>query len=490
MVKLTIKEGSNPNYLASIQKIESVEPIEGADRLVKTVISGYDMVISKDMVPGTTVVYFPVECAISEKYLSANNLYESSEFFRNANHESVIPFAEAAEKAKLECDKEEFDKNWAEVKANCGFFGKTGRVRILKLRGQYSQGFIARVDTLVTAFPELKGFNFEAHIGEQFNCVGENEICWKYIPPKKEIPEHLSGNQKMWKKRMKHLKRFNRLIDGQFEFHYSTQMLAEHISEIKPDDVVSISVKVHGTSAIFANVLTKRKLNTWEKVKKFFGIKVKEIEYGNIYSSRSVIKNQYINPNAQSFYSSDIWGCVNKVFFPYIKEGMTVYGEIAGYLEGTQQMIQKNHDYGCKPGQWKFMPYRITETDELGNKKEWNLDEVDAWTHALVSEHPELEDKVLFLNILYHGKMRDLYPELDIENHWHQNLLAKLKVDTEHFGMELNEPMCKNKVPREGIVIRIDNDKFARAWKLKTAAHYSRECKQHDDGEVDMEEAN
>jgi hypothetical protein len=54
--------------------------------------------------------------------------------------------------------------------------------------------------------------------------------------------------------------------------------------------------------------------------------------------------------------------------------------------------------------------------------------------------------------------------------------------------MEEDEPMCKNKVPREGIVIRKVGDMHARAWKLKTLRHYGKEAEAHDKGEVDMEE--
>lgn len=291
-------------------------------------------------------------------------------------------------------------------------------------------------------------------------------------------------------------------------------MLAEHIAQLSPDDIVSITVKVHGTSAIFANVLTNKesefsKSFCKKRIKKILNLrynrlshaqkkrltdayvasKTKPIKvYGNVYSSRSVIKNQYINPKAQSFYGSDIWGCVNRDFSPYISEGMTVYGEIVGYLEGSQQMIQKNHDYGCKPGCWKFMPYRITETDELGNKTEWDIDKVDEWTRNLVAEHPELADKTMFLNIVYYGRLGDLYPDLDPENHWHSNLLARMKTDKDRFLMELDEPMCKNKVPREGIVIRKVGDVVPKAFKLKTLRHYGKEAEAHDKGEVDIEE--
>lgn len=291
-------------------------------------------------------------------------------------------------------------------------------------------------------------------------------------------------------------------------------MLAEHIAQLSPDDIVSITVKVHGTSAIFANVLTNKESEfskpfCKKRVRKILNLRYNKIShaqrkhltdvyvtsktkpikvYGNVYSSRSVIKNQYINSRAQSFYGSDIWGCVNRDFSPYISEGMTVYGEIVGYLEGSQRMIQKNHDYGCKPGCWKFMPYRITETDELGNKTEWDIDKVNEWTRNLVAEHPELADKTMFLNIVYYGRLGDLYPDLDPENHWHSNLLARMKADKDRFKMEMNEPMCKNKVPREGIVVRIVGDPLARAWKLKCAAHYAKECEAHDKGEADIEE--
>ena len=82
----------------------------------------------------------------------------------------------------------------------------------------------------------------------------------------------------------------------------------------------------------------------------------------------------------------------------------------------------------------------------------------------------------------------DLYPEIPVETHWHADVLARMKTDKDRFLMEQDEPMCKNKVPREGIVIRKSNDIHARAWKLKTARHYAKESEAHDKGEVDMEE--
>lgn len=487
MNRFQINNNNGANYLATICRVGEMFPIEGADRLVKTVINGYDIVISKEHKEGDIVVYFPVETSICEQYLSANNLYEMGEFERNSNAEEVKEILIKADSLK-DTDIEGKTALLAEAKSKCGFFNKHGRVRILKLRGQYSQGFVASVDSLVKFDNSLADVDWESMVDCQFNQVCDVEFCKKYVPVIKERREHTRGDQSLWKRRMRKLKRFNRIREDQFAFHYDTKMLAEHFREFSPEDEVTISVKVHGTSAIFANVLCNRKLSTWEKIKKFFGFKVQETEYGNVYSSRSVIKNKYINPNADSYYNTDVWGEVNEVISPYIEDGFTVYGEIVGYVPGSDKMIQKNHDYGCKRGEWKFMPYRITHTDEFGNKNEFELYEVDEWTRNLVTDHPEIADKIMFLDIVYSGKLMDLYPDIPVETHWHANVLARMKTDKDRFLMEEDEPMCKNKVPREGIVVRVVGDSLARAWKLKTMRHYGKEAEAHDKGEVDIEE--
>lgn len=209
--RFILTKEANPNYLATICKIGAIYPIEGADRLVKTVVNGYDIVISKDYKEGDIVVYFPVESSISEKYLSANNLYEMSEFERNSNAEEVKKILTEAE-AFPDDDIERKQECLSKAKALCGFFNKYGRVRILKLRGQYSQGFIAGVDSLVNYNSSLADVDWESMVGKQFNFVEDDEICKKFIPPVKPREQHSAGNQSLWKKRMKKLKKFNRII--------------------------------------------------------------------------------------------------------------------------------------------------------------------------------------------------------------------------------------------------------------------------------------
>jgi hypothetical protein len=57
------------------------------------------------------------------------------------------------------------------------------------------------------------------------------------------------------------------------------------------------------------------------------------------------------------------------------------------------------------------------------------------------------------------------------------------------FLMEQLEPMCINKVPVEGFVIRKAHDPIKEAWKLKCFRFLEKERDSIDAGEVDMEMA-
>ena len=206
------------------------------------------------------------------------------------------------------------------------------------------------------------------------------------------------------------------------------------------------------------------------------------IEYGNVTSSRTVIKNQYINKNVTSgYYGTDIWSEYGDLIYPFLEEGMTIYGEIIGYCTGSDKMIQKGYDYGCEKGENKLMIYRITTTNEDGSKKEWNVTDVHNWTKELIKEHPEIADRIHVIDLLYHGTLQNLYPHLSLTEHWHENVLEAMRNDKEHFGMEKKEPLCKNSVWREGIVIRKDDDDLVEAFKLKCMHFLNAEATLMDD---------
>lgn len=502
----------NYNYAASIYRVERIIPILGADRIVKAVVGNDTAIVSKDVKIGDIVVFFPCESVICDDYLKFHNLYD--DYTRNSN---------ALEYEALKAEGIDPDR----LCKMRGFFNKTGRVRMLKLRGEYSLGYVTPVSTLEAVWPELKSIAWEEHLNEQFDMVGDKRICWKYVPQKRKRAADEPYKMPWYKRSMRRLKKFDRLVPGQFAFHYDTGKLVDNIQQFNPFDACDITVKVHGTSVIISRILTNKKLTSWEKIKKFFGGHVDEKVYDTVYSSRRVIKNRYINPyKHNNFYDTDIHGCVARDFAQFLQDGMTVYGEIVGYLEGDDKFIQKNHDYGCKPGEWKFMPYRITMTTKYGIVKEWELREVMNWTFNLITtcqrEHPELVPKIMPMTLLYSGRIGDMYnnlyarvaedlsmedyerekneypgnelpwyletPENYVIHYWRTAWIDAIKHDTELIGMEKREPLCKNKVPREGIVIRKIHDPRAEAFKIKSAAHFHLEMMQHDAGEFDMEE--
>ncbi len=473
------------NYRATLTIFDAVFPIEGADRLVRAVVCGRDVVISKDLPLDNIYVYVPVETSLSHKYLSKNNLYRiSSESYQlNDNFEEVTKMIDEG-------------KNLGELSNMGGFFEKNGRVKQIKIRGVYSQGYIVDLPSLAKAYPiidSLEG-DFNDYVGESFDVIGDEIFCEKYLVGGKKLVHSVVGDQKHYKQRSKNLRRASILVPGQFSYHYDTAQFADHYKEFFPTDDVSISVKVHGSSGIFANVLCYKQANNWFK-KILYSI-FKPKEYRLLYASRTKIRNEkvYDTPKeSKFFYGSDIWAPVRDLLEGHIDKGMIVYGEIVGYVAGTTKMIQKGHDYGCAPGEWKFMPYRIVSVDRNGRRKEWSLRDVVKWTGDLrrylaIEYKYEDVDKIMSCPILYDGLLGDLYPDINQDDYWNLNLLEKMKNDKDCFGMELQEPLCKMKAPREGIVIRINNDVTPRAWKLKTAAHYDLERKSHDSGEVDIEE--
>lgn len=369
-----------------------------------------------------------------------------------------------------------------EAKKQCGFFNKYGRVKLVTLKGVPSFGFLFSPDELIKFDPTITRVDIENYVGMEFDTVNGELFVKAYVPPIKE-PTHRNNKNKAQKK----VKQFDRMVEGEFFFHYDTTQLQKAISQIKPEDVVDITVKKHGTSCIIGKLLVKQPIKLpffkycLNKFIDFTGLfKSKRItdyvvEYGPVYTSRTVIKNRYINESVNGgYYDSDIWTEYGDIIYPYLDEGMTVYGEICGYLTDSEKMIQKNYDYGCKKGENNVMFYRITTTEQDGKKAEWEIPQIHEWTVRLIERMKENNDenwkKISPIEILYHGTLEDLYPDIDVETHWHDNVLEAMKNDTEHFGMEGLEPLCKYyETPREGIVLRIEGDAIKEAFKLKCA---------------------
>lgn len=524
-IKFSKSKAFKSEYSCSVVKIGELIPIENSDLLAKTLIQGIQIIVRKDQVKtGDIMIYASNETQLNPKFLSVNNLYDLSNREKNKNYKELEKILEPFTKEikpkleethkKIDLLKKNKNKNKEEIKKlkeeiqilvkqgeptlslakkKCGFFDKHGRVRCITLRGEISFGFLFSPNELYNFDNSITLFDIESYLNQEFDTIGKELFCKVYVPQIKEKP--------VKDKKLKKVKKFDRLEENSFEFHYETQQLQKFIYKIKPDDVVTCSVKLHGTSIIIGKVpvrypkkiaIYKRIINffyeLFRKSKKFIDYTV---DLGPIYSSRTVVRNRYIIKKDLDlgYYDEDIWSDWGGKIYPYLEDNITIYGEIIGVLENGKE-IQQGYDYNCGITN-KLMIYRVTKL-ENGIRKEYNPMEVLDWTYNLIAKMEDNNDldanRIHPIDILYHGTLRDLYPNLDINNHWNENVLEEMKKDEKHFGMELDEPLCMNKVPREGIVLRIENDPIHEAFKLKCQSFLKSEAKLYDsDTYVDVE---
>ena len=440
-MQLTISQNANRNYLAKIVRITNLRPHENADRLLVTRIDGCNVITAKGGVQvGDLVVYFPIECQISSVYLRANNMYRHTD-------KNVDPFKPG------------------------GFFEDTGRVRALKLRGEKSEGFIAPVSTLDTAFG-LQG-DYASYEDTEFDAINYVVFVKKY---KIHIQDH-TGIRK--EKGAAKALLASKLIEGQFKFHNDTSKFAKEIHKFHPNDEITITWKMHGTSFVSSNLLTKKPLKWYEKALKWLGINIVDTQYDNIYSSRKVIKNESLRLSQSSFYRQDIWGTVNDLYKSKLMKGETIYGEIVGFtLSG--EAIQSGFDYGCEDAPGKHFDvyiYRITYTNVDGKVVELNYQQMT---------ERALELGVKVVPLLYSGRAEDLVSyKMDMGmREWRETLYAHI---ADRWVRDQDSIFCKNKVPEEGVVVRKEGWK-PEAFKLKAFRFLERESKALDRGEISLED--
>lgn len=432
----------NPNYLASIVKIDEFRPHSNANKLKLATLFGNVVVTGIDAKEGV-YVYFPLESCLSSDFLSFSNSFREKELNKD--------------------------------KTKSSFFENHGRVRAIKLRGEKSEGYIVPASTLEKFCKEFLNQNVSLsdHVAIDFDEICGHVICKKYIPKGTRI-----ANDGISKKTKGNVKKYqSKLVENQFHFHPSTEQLKRNVEKVNSNDYISILFKYHGTSFVTSNVIVKKKLSFKEKIAKFFGVNVVDTEYGMLYSSRSVLKNISLDDDKQNnhYYDADVWKIVSDKVYPCLKKGFSAYGEIVGYTP-SGSFIQKHYDYSCSPGTLDYIIYRMTYTNVDGNVFELSYQQMVDYCDKFGLKTP---------HCYYYGKAKDLYPELNTESHWHENFLNNLIRDY----LEKDCMFCKSKpnIPDEGIVLRVDKPNVWEVYKLKSFRFTMQESAELDQGILDIE---
>lgn len=449
---LSISKNANINYLAKVVQLPAPVKHPNADRMQGWIIDGNRVWTNMERQQGEVCVYFPLECVIHDKLLRAMNLYSDA----NQNEDPTVK----------------------------GYFPKQGRVKAVKLRGEPSEGFLlpwVEVEKIMGEF--YSGRDVEL-MNKEFDTWGDTLLVWKYVPQL-----NTPGSKSDSTNSRKTVKKFSKLIPDQFRLHEDTAQFKKNLEKFSPEDSISISYKLHGTSFVVGNVLTRKKLSWKEKVAKWFGINVKNQEYDLIYASRNVVKNQYINTQANGgYYNEDLWGDIKNYLAPSIQKGMTIYGECVGFTR-SGRAIQKDYDYGyiiptgdpyTEGIHFGVYIYRITQTNVDGKVIEFS-------THQIA----EYCEKYGLKNvpIIWTGELDYLIDNAFTPESIREEFLKVLMGNSSMGYQDVNCHMCKNKVPAEGVVVRRENLFKFEAYKLKSFKFLEKESKDLDSGEVDIETA-
>jgi hypothetical protein len=447
---LRISEKVNRNYLAKVVALGKPVLHPNADRLQGFTIDHARIYADLSFKEHDICIYFPLECQIDSRILSYLNLYS--------------------------------DKSLNRDNTKGGFFNSKGRVRAVRLRGEPSQGFLLKAQEFVNALSSFSSFNSRLidvdSIGEEFDSINDEVIIKKYV-----VQQQRKAGVKSDKKLAK---KVSRVVENQFRFHIDTEHLKKNIYKVNRNDYVSITAKLHGTSFICGRLLTYRKLSFIEKVLKKLGVKINDKQYDLLYSSRRVIKNDDLNTQANHYYSTDVWGDASKMIDYAVLKGYTLYAEIVGYTRDGSE-IQKGYDYGCiqpvhedeyvQGVHYKVYVYRITFTNEDGNVSELSWRQIKSYCdHFDIRYVPEY----------YFGKLVDFdksLKKIKSDEEFNETVIKLL----EEKYLEKYCEFCGNRVPSEGIVLRIDKLFNFDAYKLKSFAFMEMESKQLDENIIDIE---
>jgi RNA ligase (TIGR02306 family) len=208
-----------------------------------------------------------------------------------------------------------------------GYLRKGQRVRTVKLRGVYSECLIIPI-SYVQGVKRYEGADCMEMLG-----------ITKWEPPVVQV--QLASGRK-----------FKYHQNPNFGVYYKFPNLKNVSGMFTSEDNVQITRKIHGTNARYG-IVKKTKLSFIDRVKKFFRIADKLIDYEYVYGSHNVEKGS----DSQGFYSTDVWREIAEKYDIKNKlreqalilhegnnlgQGIVIYGEIYG------AGIQKNYDYGLK----------------------------------------------------------------------------------------------------------------------------------------------
>lgn len=427
-------------YCAYITTIKEIRKHSNADRLQCATIFGSNVIVDMSYKEGMKIIYFPVDGQLSAEFATDNNLVRK----KDENGNNIGGYLDPEKR----------------------------NITALKLRGEKSDGLVLPIRVL-EKYTDISKLND----GDQITVLDGHEICRKYIPKQNTRIRNSEYNKADNRKEKK-----EKVSYPYFAEHTDTAQLAYNQKAFKPGDTIYLTQKLHGTSFRVSNAIevTKKKRPNW--IKRLFGADDKIVTQYNIVSgTRRTTLRSYDG----GFYgSNEFRKKYNDMFIGKLPKGMTVYGEIVGWVNETTPIMPRCKNskvkdkefsrqygdetiftYGCEPGENDCYIYRITMCNEDGVVVELPTEETMLWCERLGVKYVPLLDKFLFTT--WEDLNKRCEPYLDVP-----------------------EPLSNGRHVTEGVVVRIDNRSTFTAYKTKSFAFKVLEGIIKDTAEApDMEEA-
>ena len=415
-----IKEETNN---AIICRLKNVRAHPNADRLQLATVCGDTVIVGLDAKENDLVIYFDSNLALGKDYCFHNNLYSSASMNSDTSKK--------------------------------GYFGKNGRVKAQKFRGENSYGYVASLESLNMAINKDDNYS-QLKEGVEFQEINGIKICEKYIPQNQKVKGFGSNNPKG---------QSNKIKTNSFPQHWDTKHFKRCLENIPIGRLLYLEEKNHGTSGRICNCLCSRELSKLEKILKFFGVKIQEHEYIYMNGTRRV-NLTCRKTKGQEFYKGDMREVVFKKVQGLLHKNEQIYFEILGY-DTNGSWVQKGFPYGCEVGEHRVILYRVTINDEDGRTYDMSREYVYRRAQELGFESPRI-----FYRYHYKGDIQEL-TEL-VEN-----------------ASKGKSPLDKNTL-REGVVVWFEKeDGTWTCLKNKSWEFLNLESKQKDDENfIDIEEEN
>lgn len=455
-------------YIVQIQKLDK-HP--NAHSLQIATIFGASVIVDLNTKIGDLGIYFPIDLQLSEEYCEKNNLVRKLD--ENGNNIGGY----------LEPNKR--------------------NIRAMRFRGSKSEGLFMPLETLVYTGKT----QFE--VGEKIDVVNGYEICKKYIPRGKKISNPRNYN-KARKKKVP--------ISPLFAEHADTEQLVYNMDAFLENDMVEITLKMHGTSGrtgylpvfqgytskfpLFNSLARLKTPPTGKAARKLYDIAISHAtpvyDWGYVTGTRRVVLDNFEG----GFYGDNAFREQHAKFFEgKLNKGETVYYEIVGFTttgapimssvannkisdkEFTKQYGKTTtFSYGCKENESACYVYRMTMTNEDGDVVEYPPDYMRYRCEQMGAK---------YVPVLWRGIVPDKLPivfDMETETDYQETPGDYIKEIAEQY-YDGPDPIGKDHV-REGVVIRILNRPKFCAYKHKNFSFKVLEGIAKDlAAEPDMEEA-